>query len=172
MKKSWNGQRNTIRHYIHLEWKTKRDFLKTINLWKMSGNKVRKDVGKWSDLTDLFGYLYVPENELKLEYEIDEKYQAPQMAEIIREYEKDLFLDSENWFAEMKTMGEALGYCPNVKEYKKNPDNYKGSITDVCTIVRVAVTGKKELAGPCNDYACDWRRTYKRKTGEIPCGDF
>ena len=30
-----------------------------------------------------------------------------------------------------------------VPEYKKNPDAYKGSITDVCTIVRVAVTGKK-----------------------------
>jgi glutamyl-tRNA synthetase len=43
----------------------------------------------------------------------------------------------------MKVMGEKLGYCPNVKEYKKNPEGYKGSITDVCTIVRTAVTGKK-----------------------------
>ena len=87
--------------------------------------------------------LYVPEDELKLSYEIDEKYNADQMAEIINEYKKDLFLDAENWFAEMKVMGDKLGYCPNVKEYKKNPDAYKGSITDVCTIVRVAVTGKK-----------------------------
>ncbi len=121
----------------------KESFLKTISLWKMSGNKVRKDVGKWSDLAEMFGYLYVPENELKLSYEVDEKYNADQMAEIINEYKKDLFLDAENWFAEMKVMGDKLGYCPNVKEYKKNPDAYKGSITDVCTIVRVAVTGKK-----------------------------
>ena len=121
----------------------KESFLKTISLWKMSGNKVRKDVGKWSDLAEMFGYLYVPEDELKLSYEIDEKYNADQMAEIINEYKKDLFLDAENWFAEMKVMGDKLGYCPNVKEYKKNPDAYKGSITDVCTIVRVAVTGKK-----------------------------
>lgn len=121
----------------------KESFLKTISLWKMSGNKVRKDVGKWSDLAEMFGYLYVPENELKLSYEVDEKYNADQMAEIINEYKKDLFLDAENWFAEMKVMGDKLGYCPNVKEYKKNPDAYKGSITDVCTIVRVAITGKK-----------------------------
>ena len=121
----------------------KESFLKTISLWKMSGNKVRKDVGKWSDLAEMFGYLYVPEDELKLSYEVDEKYNADQMAEIINEYKKDLFLDAENWFAEMKVMGDKLGYCPNVKEYKKNPDAYKGSITDVCTIVRVAVTGKK-----------------------------
>ncbi len=118
-------------------------FMKTISLWKMSGNKVRKDVGKWSDLEEMFNYLYLPEEELSLSYEIDEKYEPLQMAEIIKEYKKDLFLDSENWFAEMKVMGERLGYCPNVKEYKKNPENYKGSITDVCTIVRVAVTGRK-----------------------------
>ena len=36
-----------------------------------------------------------------------------------------------------------MGYCPNVKEYKKQPDQYKGSIADLCSIVRVAVTGHK-----------------------------
>lgn len=121
----------------------KEDFLKTIDLWKMSGNKVRKDVAKWSDLTELFGYLYVPEEELALSYELDEKYTTGQLEEVIKEYQKDMFLDSDNWFGQMKEMGERLGYCPNVKEYKKNPEGYKGSITDICTIVRVAVTGKK-----------------------------
>jgi glutamyl-tRNA synthetase len=121
----------------------KEGFMKTIGLWKMSGNKVRKDVGKWSDLPEMFNYLYVSDDKLELEYEVDEKYTAEQLKEVINEYKKDLFLTSENWFADMKVMGEKLGYCPNVKEYKKNPEGYKGSITDVCTIVRVAVTGKK-----------------------------
>ena len=65
------------------------------------------------------------------------------ITEVIKEYKKDLFLDSEDWFSSMKAMGEKIGYCPNVKEYKQNPDGYKGSITDVCTIVRVAITGKQ-----------------------------
>jgi len=118
-------------------------FMKTINLWKMSGKKVRKDVGKWSDLRAMFGYLYTPEDELDLQYEIDEKYTPEMITEVIEEYKKDLFLDSEDWFSSMKVMGEKIGYCPNVKEYKQNPDGYKGSITDVCTIVRVAITGKQ-----------------------------
>lgn len=118
-------------------------FTKTINLWKMSGKKVRKDVGKWSDLRAMFGYLYTPEDELDLQYEIDEKYTPEVITEVIEEYKKDLFLDSEDWFSSMKVMGEKIGYCPNVKEYKQNPDGYKGSITDVCTIVRVAITGKQ-----------------------------
>ena len=121
----------------------KEGFLKTIRLWRMAGTRVRKDVAKWSDLAKMFGYIYLPEEEAVTEYEIDEKYQPEQMAQVIREYQKDLFLDNENWFCEMKEMGQRLGYCPNVKEYKKNPQDYKGSITDICTIVRVAVTGHK-----------------------------
>jgi glutamyl-tRNA synthetase len=118
-------------------------FLKTIGLWKASGKKVRKDVGKWSDLQDMFGYLYTPEDKLELEYEIDDKYTKENINEVISLYKQDLFLDSEDWFGYMKAMGETIGYCPNVKEYKNNPEGYKGSITDVCTIVRVAITGKQ-----------------------------
>lgn len=72
--------------------------MKTIDLWKISGNKCRKDVAKWSDLTELFGYLYVPEEELALSYELDEKYTKEQLEEVIKAYQKDLFLDSDNWF--------------------------------------------------------------------------
>lgn len=121
----------------------KEGFMKTINLWKAAGKKARKDVGKWSDLKALFSYIYVPDDELVFNYEIDEKYTKEQLREVITEYKKDMFLDSENWFEDMKTMGAGLGYCPNVKEYKADPEGYKGSITDVCTMVRVAVTGKK-----------------------------
>ena len=29
-----------------------------------------------------------------------------------------------------------------MKEYKENPDNYKGSVADVSTVLRVALTSK------------------------------
>ena len=37
---------------------------------------------------------------------------------------------------------EKLGYCSNMKEYKENPDNYKGSVADISTVLRVALTSK------------------------------
>ena len=37
------------------------------------------------------------------------------ITEVIEEYKKDLFLDSEDWFSSMKVMGVKIGYCPNVK---------------------------------------------------------
>ena len=52
-------------------------------------------------------------------------------------------MDSQQWFEEIKVLGEQMGYCPNIKDYKKHPQDFKGSISDLCTIVRVAVTGHK-----------------------------
>lgn len=123
----------------------KEQFLDSIGLWKMSGKKVRKDVAKWSDLMQMFDYLYQPQEkfEQKVAYEVDEKYAKEQMKEVIEAYKKNLFLDSEQWFEQMKKLGEQIKYCSNIKEYKKHPQDFKGSISDLCTIVRVAVTGHK-----------------------------
>ena len=40
-------------------------------------------------------------------------------------------------------MAETLGYCVNMKEYKQNPDAFKGSIADVTGFIRVALTNKQ-----------------------------
>ena len=40
----------------------------------------------------------------------------------------------------MKEMTDELGYCSNMKEYKENPDKYKGSVADISNIIRVGVT--------------------------------
>ncbi|MDE6887449.1 MAG: glutamate--tRNA ligase [Eubacterium sp.] len=120
-------------------------FQETIALWKMSGKKVRKDVSKWSELTQMFDYLYMPQEKFEqaVVYELDDKYTKEQLAEVISEYKKNLFLDTNEWFSNMKALGEPMGYCPDMKEYKKHPQDYKGSISDLCTMVRVAVTGHK-----------------------------
>ena len=47
-------------------------------------------------------------------------------------------------------MCEKLGYTPNVKEYKKNPDAYKGHVGDVSTVIRLAVTGRKNTPDLCS----------------------
>ena len=50
--------------------------------------------------------------------------------------------DKDTWFGKIKELCEPLGFTPNVKEYKKNPDMYKGHVGDVSTVIRVAVTGR------------------------------
>ena len=50
--------------------------------------------------------------------------------------------DANAWFDKVKSIAETLGYCTNMKEYKQNPDAYRGNVGDVSTFIRVALTGR------------------------------
>ena len=65
-------------------------------------------------------------------------------AAIASEYKKifDVADDKQVWFDKIKAMCEPLGFTPNVKEYKQNPDSYKGHVGDVSTVIRIALTGR------------------------------
>ena len=52
-------------------------------------------------------------------------------------------MTKEEWFDAVKTMADSMGYCINMKEYKQNPDAFKGSIADVTGFIRVALTNKQ-----------------------------
>ena len=45
-------------------------------------------------------------------------------------------------FNKIKEMCPRFGFTPDAKEYKKNPENYKGSVAQVCEVIRVCVTGR------------------------------
>ncbi len=47
-------------------------------------------------------------------------------------------------FQRVKELSEKLGYAKNAKTYKKNPDLYKGIVSDVATIIRVALTNRTQ----------------------------
>jgi len=49
----------------------------------------------------------------------------------------------DEWFARMKEVAQNLGFCVNMKEYKAEPEKYIGSIADFSSIIRMAVTNKK-----------------------------
>ena len=50
--------------------------------------------------------------------------------------------DKETWFNKMKDLAEELGYAREVKEYKLEPEKYKGHVGDLSTVIRVKVTGR------------------------------
>lgn len=50
--------------------------------------------------------------------------------------------DQETWFAKIKEIALSLGYAVKPKDFKKNPDNFKGHIGHVSTVIRIAIVGK------------------------------
>jgi len=104
--------------------------------------KPRKDISKWSEVKDYISYFY---NEIYSEnYTLPESTAAKDAADIVSAYIKkfDINDDKEQWFAKIKEICEPLGFTPNVKEYKQNPDAYKGHVGDVSTVIRIALTGR------------------------------
>ena len=51
--------------------------------------------------------------------------------------------DKQIWFDEIKLMAGNLGFAVDNKLYKQNPDNFKGNVADVCSYIRLAITGRK-----------------------------
>ena len=78
-------------------------------------------------------------------YELPENITREMASEILEAYlrEYNPADDKQQWFDRIKALCEPLGYTPNVKEYKKNPGLYKGHVGDVSTVIRVAVTGRR-----------------------------
>ncbi len=107
------------------------------------GNKKpRKDIAKWSDVPAYAAYFY---NELyTADYTLPANIAPADAAAILKAY-RDVYNpadDKDAWFQRMKDLCEPLGFTPNVKEYKANPDAYKGHVGDVSTVIRVAATSR------------------------------
>lgn len=105
--------------------------------------KPRKDIAKWSEVKDYLSYFY---NELYTpDFTLPDNISKQDAAQILTEYIKivDASDDKDTWFDKIKSLCEPLGFTPNVKEYKKNPDAYKGHVGDVSTVIRIALTSRR-----------------------------
>ena len=52
--------------------------------------------------------------------------------------------DQTQWFEKIRQITEELGYAVKPKDFKKNPDQYKGHVGHVSTAVRVALMGRQQ----------------------------
>ncbi len=121
-----------------------RDMKYTETLFSFDRNpdKPRKDIGKWSEVKGAFSYMF-PEL-FKPEYELPQNLDKTDMKRIAEQY-ADLYdpdLDKNEWFNAMKDLAEEVGFAREVKEYKKNPEAFKGHVGDISSVIRVAVTGR------------------------------
>lgn len=105
--------------------------------------KPRKDIAKWSEIESyceyFFDELYTPD------YTMPENVSNEEAAAILKKYLEvySHSQDKDGWFDTVKSICEPLGYTPNVKEYKKNPEAYKGHVGDVSSVIRIAVTSRR-----------------------------
>ncbi len=111
------------------------------------GNKPRKDIAKWSDVKESIEYMYdnlFMDKDIDYVYaKIDDKSEIKNILSLYIEKYFDINDDKQTWFDKIKDLAEETGYAREVKEYKKDPDNWKGHVGDISTVIRVALTGRQ-----------------------------
>lgn len=109
--------------------------------------KPRRDISKWSDVKNCIEYMYDDKFFANTdEYEFDKINNKEEIKKILESYLAkyfDLSDDQTTWFGKIKDLAEELGYAREVKEYKQNPENWPGHVGDISTVLRVALTKRK-----------------------------
>ncbi len=118
------------------------DYAKRIFSIERGNKKPRKDIGKWSEVKDYYSYFYDETFDGKLGW-ADDVSDADKLA-ILEGYAKIYNPDgaAEDWFPQVRELAVSLGFAGAPKEYKQNPDAFKGHVGDVSGVIRVAVTGR------------------------------
>ena len=120
--------------------KTNKDYAISVFSIDRDGPKPRKDIYAWSMVKDIFSYMFGRPKNFDLEKSDENNFK-----EFVEVYGKSfkLFPTKEDWFANIKEIAKNLGYAIDNKEYKANPQAFKGNTAKACEFVRIAITGQK-----------------------------
>ena len=50
--------------------------------------------------------------------------------------------DQSQWFDKIRAIATELGYAAKPKDFKKHPEDYKGHVGHVSTVIRIALLGR------------------------------
>lgn len=109
----------------------------------------RKDIAKWSQAREYYAYFF---NSLFTPcHELPEGIAPADAAEFLMLYLNvyDPNDDKQAWFEKIKSLCPKLGFAADTKAYRQEPEKYKGSAGDLSTVLRIAVTGRRNTPDLC-----------------------
>lgn len=119
---------------------------KILSIERGKEGRVRKDISKWSGVKQDIEYFFDQNFHLTKE-DVNEKLSGIDREDLkkviesfLKSYKKDD--SSEVWFEKLKEVARSNGFADAIKDFKKNPEKYKGNIADVAKIFRVLLTGR------------------------------
>ena len=105
------------------------------------GKKPRKDLAVWTDAKEYMGFFY----DAYLQSPVfDEKFAKDTVKTALEKFLAvyDYSDDSGVWFDKVKAITEEMGFTTDMKAYKADPAAFPGTVADISTFIRLAVTGK------------------------------
>ena len=101
----------------------------------------RKDITKFDEVVSLYDYI-LPNFKVSSGLELG-NVSAENLKSFITDYISNYAeaADNSEWFAHIKQLALAHNFA-DMKDYKKNPELYAGSVADAIKFVRFAITGR------------------------------
>lgn len=144
--KGWVDEFGTDADRAHFE--DRETLIKILNLiCGIGGKKRRKDIVRAETGVRMLDYFFDDTFAPEYSYRFDAQTVNSVLGMFAEEY--DPADDNSAWFAKVKKVAAANGFAAEMSEYKANPDNFRGSVSDVAEILRIAVTGMSNSPDLC-----------------------
>ena len=115
------------------------------------------DIGRHAERNPRKDHIFADQMVKNLSYFFDETFEiedempqevvsAGDVSTIINKYLEtyDHSDDNETWFNKIRAITDELGFAVKPKDYKKHPEEYKGHVGHVSTVIRVALMGRQQ----------------------------
>lgn len=158
--KSWVDEFGTDADKVHFE---NRDYiLKILTLiMGIGGKKRRKDIERAEQGVRLIDYFFQDTFNYGYSFRFDGETVDGVINDFLAVY--DPADDNQTWFNKVKEVATKNGFAGEMSAYKQNPDAYKGNVSDVAEILRIAVTGMANSPDLCTIMSILGEETTKRR---------
>lgn len=142
----WVREFGTDKDRAHFE--NKEYIIKVLELiMGVGGKKRRKDIERAEQGVRLIDYFFDDTFAPEYSYRFDKNTVNTVLDEFIKVY--DPADDNTVWFSKVKAIAPLIGFAAETSEYKKNPEAFKGNVSDIAEILRIAVTGMPNSPDLC-----------------------
>lgn len=117
-----------------------------IDVDRFNNGRARKDLFRWLDFREIFGFFF---NDL---FETIPSYEDPRLEsfskeaiskllnEFVLNYEEGN--DNTEWFNNVSRIAELSNFAKTNSDFKQNPERFYGSMKEATQILRIVITGK------------------------------
>ncbi len=103
----------------------------------------RADLVYAKQIMEFIGYFFDESFEIKDEYPAEAAADAPAiLSAYLDSY--DHSDDNGQWFDKIREIAVSMGYAAKPKDFKKHPEDYKGHVGHVSTVIRIALMGRAQ----------------------------
>lgn len=116
--------------------------IKVLNI-EREQKKPRKDFAAFNEIKNGIWYMYDELfDDAKVLFDVNNLEEIKNVINLYVNKYFDINDDKETWFNKIKELSTECGYTTDMKAYKENPANFKGSVADISNMIRVSLTSK------------------------------